>query len=70
MGRRILAVSSPRRDLRDRELAQELAQAKDWEHVNELRGLADLSPAEAVALAMIVDPEAAMRLLDQYLGSR
>ena len=62
MAERIIAVSHPG----DRELAEQLAQAKDWKRVDDLRMPADRSRVEAVALAWTVNPAAAMRLLSEY----
>lgn len=71
MGARWLAVRVPGRSLRDdMELAEQIAAAPDWARVDELREAPDLSPMEAVAAAMTVDPTAAMRLLGQYLDAR
>jgi hypothetical protein len=67
MGRRLITLTpSPSPGVPGPELAEKLAQAKSWEQVDELRVPADLSPAEAVALAMMVNPEAAIRLLNEY----
>ena len=63
MGQRMLAVSVPGRDLRDAELAEQLARAEDWLSVDALRAPHDSSRAEATALVLMVDPERAMRLL-------
>jgi tRNA A37 N6-isopentenylltransferase MiaA len=54
----------------DRELAQRLAQAPDWGHVDELRMAPDRSRAECVALVWIIDPEKATWLLGEYPGYR
>jgi hypothetical protein len=59
MARRLVAV--PRAG--DRALAKELAQATDWARVDELRMPADLSRADAVALAWTESPEVAAQLL-------
>jgi len=66
MGQRLVAVSPPSGVPGDLELAEKLAQAKGWNQVDELRIPADLSPAAAVALVMMVDPETAIRLLNEY----
>jgi hypothetical protein len=66
MGRRLLAVTPAGSTRVPEELAQKLAQAKSWSQIDELRIPADLSRAEAVALAMIVNPEAAVRQLNGY----
>jgi hypothetical protein len=63
MGRRMLAVSAFREDLRDRELAEQMAAAPDWAHVDALRDPHDLSPAEAMALVLMVNPGRALQLL-------
>jgi hypothetical protein len=62
MGRRLVAVPRPG----GLELAEQLARAKDWARVDELRTAADLARAEAVALCWTVSPESAMRLLSEY----
>jgi hypothetical protein len=71
MGRRMLTVSVPGgRDRRNAELAQELVKAGNWQDIDVIRGVADLSPAEAVALCWTVDPQAAMQLLSEYGSDR
>lgn len=50
-------------------LAEEIARATDWARVDELRIPVDMSPAEAIALAMTVDLEAGVRLLVEYPDS-
>jgi hypothetical protein len=67
MGRRLVAVSPSAGVPGDLELAEQMTQAKGWEQVDELRIPADLSPAEAVALVMVVNPKTAIRLLNEYV---
>ena len=62
---RLLPASPSPGPRRDAALATELAGA-DRERIEELRAQHDLSPAEATALVLAVDPKAAMRLLRQY----
>ena len=66
MGQRFAAVPFPG----DRALAERLAQAEDWPHLDGLRTAADLSRAEAVALVWTISPEVAERLLCAYFELR
>jgi hypothetical protein len=70
MGERMLTVHRTRRDPRDAELAEQLTRAEGWARVDELRIPVDMSPAEAVALAMTVNLEAGLRLLSEYPSSQ
>jgi hypothetical protein len=63
MAERMVAVKRPG----DAEAIEQLVQANaDWAVINDLSKTHDLSPAEAIAMALTVDKKLAMKMLNRW----